>query len=145
MTFFELLPGIISFSALYFILTTSLLVYWLIQRRYKALCIYGFVLILAGVLCIISSIIALRQFAEAADSSKTARPLAKLIVNIASHFTSRTGAGRDEFLRFWVASFLYSTLFYGVFLLPYGFMTSAYGLVVNIRRKRDSQSVSRET
>ena len=141
MTFFQLFPGLFLFLAVYFVLTISLLIYLFIKKRYKSLFIYGIILIFAGVILMVPSFVVIRQLAEAADPNKTAKPLAKLIVNIAEHFTSKTGAEKDKFLVFWVSSFLYSTLFYGFLLIPFGLITSLFAMkLINKNKKNNSES-----
>ena len=141
MTIFQLFPGLFLFLAVYFFLTISLLIYCLVKKRYKSLFIYGIILIFAGIILMVPSFVAIRQFSEAAGPNKTAKPLAKLIVNIAEHFTSKTGAEKGKFLVFWVSSFLYSTLFYGFLLMPFGLITSLFSMKLIHKNKKNNSEI----
>ena len=137
MSFFQLFPGLFLFLSVYFVLTIPLFIYLLVKKRFKALFIYGILSIFIGLTLMVPSSIAIRQFAEAADQNNTAKPLAKLIVNIAEHFTSKTGAEKARFLVFWVTSLLYSTLFYGFILMPFGLITSLFSLKLMYKNKKN--------
>jgi hypothetical protein len=140
MSFFEIFPGVVLFLAIYFIFAITLLIYLIVKKHYKSLCLYGICLIIVGLILVISGRIAIGQFAEAANLNNSAKPFAKLIVDIASNLTPKTGVEKAEFLSFWVSAFLYSTVFYGFFLIPYGFVTSIFSAIVMYKSKRGTGS-----